>query len=87
MKHKKLQFFAESEETTETADTTTETENTATDDPKEKTYTQAEVDELIKTRLSRERKRQEKATSEAEKLAKMSTQEQAEYQREQKIIS
>lgn len=82
--NKMLQFFAEDGESKEsTADTTTTTENTATDDPKEKTYTQAEVTELIEKRLIREREKQKKAASEAEKLAKMSAQEQAEYQRDE----
>ena len=92
--NKTLQFFAEDGEskdntadttttTDNTADTTTTTDNTATDDPKEKTYTQAEVTELIEKRLIREREKQKKAASEAEKLAKMSAQEQAEYQRDE----
>lgn len=85
MKYKKmLQFFAEDGESkNSTADTTTTTDNTATDDPKEKTFTQAEVTELIEQRLIREREKQKKAASEAEKLAKMSAQEQAEYQRDE----
>ena len=85
MKYKKmLQFFAEDGESKDnTADTTTTTENTATDDPKEKTFTQAEVDEIVNKRLSREREKAQKAASEAEKLAKMSAQEQAEYQRDE----
>lgn len=85
MKYKKmLQFFAEDGESkNSTADTTTITDNTATDDPKEKTFTQAEVTELIEQRLIREREKQKKAASEAEKLAKMSAQEQAEYQRDE----
>lgn len=85
MKYKKmLQFFAEDGESKDnTADTTTTTDNTATDDPKKKTYTQAEVTDLIEKRLIREREKQKKAASEAEKLAKMSAQEQAEYQRDE----
>lgn len=85
MKYKKmLQFFAEDGESKDnTADTTTTTDNTATDTPKEKTYTQAEVTELIEKRLIREREKQKKAANEAEKLAKMSAQEQAEYQRDE----
>ena len=85
MKYRKiLQFFAEDGESNDsTADTMTTTDNTATDDPKEKTYTQAEVMELIEKRLIREREKQKKAASEAEKLAKMSAQEQAEYQRDE----
>ncbi len=82
--NKMLQFFAEDGESKDnTADTTTTTDNTATDTPKEKTYTQAEVTELIEKRLIREREKQKKAASEAEKLAKMSAQEQAEYQRDE----
>lgn len=81
---KMLQFFAEDGESKDnTADTTTTTDNTATDTPKEKTYTQAEVTELVEKRLIREREKQKKAASEAEKLAKMSAQEQAEYQRDE----
>lgn len=81
---KMLQFFAEDGESKDnTADTTTTTDNTATDDPKEKTYTQAEVTDLIEKRLIREREKQKKEASEAEKLAKMSAQEQAEYQRDE----
>lgn len=81
---KMLQFFAEDGESKDdTADTTTTTDSTATDDPKEKTYTQAEVTELVEKRLIREREKQKKAASEAEKLAKMSAQEQAEYQRDE----
>lgn len=85
MKYKKmLQFFAEDGESKDnTADTTTTTDNTATDDPKEKTFTQAEVDEIVNKRLNREREKAQKAASEAEKLAKMSAQEQAEYQRDE----
>lgn len=85
MKYRKiLQFFAEDGDGKDnTADTTTTTDNTATDNPKEKTYTQAEVTELIEKRLIREREKQKKAASEAEKLAKMSAQEQAEYQRDE----
>ena len=83
MKYKKmLQFFAEDGES-DTADSTTTTDNTATDDPKEKTFTQAEVDEIVNKRLNREREKAQKAASEAEKLAKMSAQEQAEYQRDE----
>lgn len=81
---KMLQFFAEDGESKDnTADTTTTTDNTATDDPKEKTFTQAEVDEIVNKRLNREREKAQKAASEAEKLAKMSAQEQAEYQRDE----
>lgn len=85
MKYKKmLQFFAEDGESKDnTADTTTTTDNTATDTPKEKTFTQAEVDEIVNKRLSREREKAQKEASEAEKLAKMSAQEQAEYQRDE----
>lgn len=82
--NKMLQFFAEDGESNDnTADTTTTTDNTATDTPKEKTFTQAEVDEIVNKRLSREREKAQKEASEAEKLAKMSAQEQAEYQRDE----
>lgn len=82
MELNRLQFFAEDGEDN-TAENSTNTENTATDDPKKKTFTQAEVDEIVNKRLSREREKVQKAASEAEKLAKMSAQEQAEYQRDE----
>lgn len=46
----------------------------------EKTFTQAEVNEIIESRLARERKKAADEKSEAEKLAKMSAEEKADYQ-------
>ena len=48
--------------------------------PKEKTFTEAEVQKLIKDRLAREQKAKEKAVAEAEKLAKMNQEEKEKYE-------
>ena len=48
--------------------------------PKEKTFTEAEVQKLIKDRLAREKKAAEKAVAEAEKLAKMNQEEKEKYE-------
>ncbi len=50
-----------------------------TNQPK-KTFTQSEVDELIKKRLERERQKAENAKKEAEKLAEMSAKERTEFE-------
>ena len=49
----------------------------------EKTFTQEEVDQILKDRLAREKKSKEDAVKEAEKLAKMSKDQKAEYERKQ----
>lgn len=49
----------------------------------EKTFTQEEVDQILKDRLAREKKNKEDAVKEAEKLAKMNKDQKAEYEREQ----
>lgn len=49
----------------------------------EKTFTQEEVDQILKERLAREKKNKEDAVKEAEKLAKMNKDQKAEYEREQ----
>lgn len=49
----------------------------------EKTFTQEEVDQILKDRLAREKKSKEDAVKEAEKLAKMNKDQKAEYEREQ----
>lgn len=54
------------------------------DDPQgDKTFTQEEVDQILKERLAREKKNKEDAVKEAEKLAKMNKDQKAEYEREQ----
>lgn len=49
----------------------------------DKTFTQEEVDQILKDRLAREKKNKEDAVKEAEKLAKMNKDQKAEYEREQ----
>lgn len=46
----------------------------------EKTYTQAEVEKMMKERIAREQKAKEKAIEEAEKLAKMNSDQKKEYE-------
>lgn len=75
-----LQFFAESEE--QTAQQSEQQETQEQSNQKSKTFTQQEVDEIVKERLARERATQEKAVSEAQKLAEMNAQQKAEYQRD-----
>ena len=48
-----------------------------------KTFTQEEVDQILKDRVAREKKNKEDAVKEAEKLAKMNKDQKAEYEREQ----
>ena len=48
----------------------------------EKTFTQEEVDKIIKDRLARERVKAEKEQEEAKKLAKMNADEKAKYERD-----
>lgn len=48
-----------------------------------KTYTQEELEEIVKARVAREKKAAEKAVEEAEKLAKMNADEKEAYEREQ----
>lgn len=67
-----------------------QTDNGSEEEQKEKTYTQAELDEIIKQRLSRERsksdkelaKQLEEAKKEAEKLAAMNEKQKVEYELE-----
>lgn len=82
----------ETQETTETTQQQT-TEQQAGQQAEEKTFTQADVDRMIKDRLaraSRETKQQIEAArkegfSEAEKLAKMTEQQRIEHEREQAV--
>ena len=50
--------------------------------PPVKTYTQEELEDIIKQRISREKKASEKAIEEAKKLAKMNEDEKAKYEME-----
>lgn len=49
-------------------------------DPPEKTFTQEDVDKMVKDRLARAEKDKEKAIKEAEKLAKMTADQKREYE-------
>lgn len=94
MKNKKylfplnLQMFAEGDNGEEGATTQTEpnanTDENKGDTPKVKTFTQEEMDNIIKGRLARERKAWEKELTEkqteAERLAKMTDDEKRSYQ-------
>lgn len=64
-------------EVTEQVDTQTEVET-----PQEKTYTETELQKIIKDRISREKKAAEKAVEEASRLAKMNEDEKAKYEME-----
>ncbi|WP_419791254.1 DUF4355 domain-containing protein [Staphylococcus chromogenes] len=61
----------------------TEGDNT---ESKEKTFTQAELDDIVEKRVAREKKKAEQkakdAAAEAEKLAKMNREQKADYERE-----
>lgn len=65
-------------EVTEQVDTQTEEET-----PQEKTYTETEMQKIIKDRVSREKKAAEKAIEEAKKLERMNADEKREYELEQ----
>ena len=54
----------------------------STEQPEEKTFTEKEVQQMIKDRLAREQKAKEKAVEEAEKLAKMNAEQKKEYEYE-----
>jgi hypothetical protein len=64
-------------EVTEQVDTQTEVET-----PQEKTYTEAELQKIIKDRVAREQKAKDKAVEEAARLAKMNEDEKAKYELE-----
>lgn len=49
----------------------------------EKTFTQEEVDQILKERVAREKRKADEKAKEAEKLAKMNKDQKAEYEREQ----
>ena len=78
-----LQFFAEPKEPGEEPPTEPPAgDPPPTEPPKDKTYTQEELEEIIKQRLSREKKAAEKAIKEAEKLAKMNEDQKKQYELE-----
>ena len=53
--------------------------------PEVKTFTQEEVDRIVRDRLAKEKKRAEQENAEAEKLAQMNADEKAKYELEKKI--
>lgn len=71
------------EEQTQDQQQQTEGDN---NEPKEKTFTQAELDDIVEKRVAREKKKAEQkakdAAAEAEKLAKMNREQKADYERE-----
>ncbi|GGP07291.1 DUF4355 domain-containing protein [Oceanobacillus neutriphilus] len=81
-----LQFFAEPGEETpaeEEQEDKSGGNEPPEDDPnknKEPTFTQKQVDKMIKDRLAREKKDKEDAVAEAEKLAKMNAEQKREYE-------
>ena len=83
-----LQFFAEPEPPTDpvdpepSADPEPPTDPNEPTDPKpeEKKFSQAEVEEMIKARIAREKKAAEQAIKEAEKLAKMNEDQKRQYE-------
>ena len=78
-----LQLFAEgdtTEQNTQTTETKTETGNTTHKDDKPESqlkYTDADVDKLINQKFAEWQKKQEKQTSEAERLGRMTAEEKA----------
>lgn len=81
MAEEKTTTTAEQEEqTTET----TATQPKATE-PKEKTYTQAELDKVLSDALAKQKEKYDKEKSEAAKLAKMDKEEKEKYKEQQRI--
>lgn len=82
-----LQHFAEQGDNPEGepgADSKTDENPEGKDDQQgEKTFTQEEVDQILKDRVAREKKKADEKAKEAEKLAKMNKDQKAEYEREQ----
>ncbi|RDW17041.1 phage capsid protein [Oceanobacillus arenosus] len=83
-----LQFFADPDpEPTPDPEPIPDPEPTPDPEPipdpepsKEKTYSQEEMEEIIKQRVAREKKAAEKAVQEAEKLAKMNEEQKRQYE-------
>lgn len=81
-----LQFFAEDTDNTDNQDTNDnqDNQNNQSEDKNQaiKTYTEEEVQKMVKDRVAREKKAAEKAVEEAKKLAKMNEDEKAKYELE-----
>lgn len=84
-----IQYFADPEPPADPVDPPTDPEpptdpvDPPTDPkPEEKKYTQAEIEEIIKQRIAREKKAAEKAIKEAEKLAQMNEEQKRQYELE-----
>lgn len=73
------------EEVLETNEETSQEAKNNNEQPKdaEKTFTQAELEEILAKRLAREEKKREEAVKEAEKLAKMTKDDKLKYELEQ----
>lgn len=82
-----LQHFAEQDDNPEgepkTNNQTDENPEGKDDQQGEKTFTQEEVDQILKDRVAREKRKADEKAKEAEKLAKMNKDQKAEYEREQ----
>lgn len=81
-----LQFFADDADNTDNQDTNDnqdDKDQTEDKDQSVKTYTEEEVQKMVKERVAREKKAAEKAVKEAEKLAKMNEAEKEKYRVEQ----
>lgn len=82
MDEKKEEIRTEKEQEVTQKEEAEEIETAKDKKPEEKMFTQAEVNEIIESRLARERKKAEDEKTEAEKLAKMSAEEKANYKLE-----
>lgn len=71
-------------EITDGTDITEEVKESKPNDP-EKTYTESQVQKMIKERLAREAAAKEKAVAEAEKLSKMNQDEKKKYEKERLV--
>ncbi len=80
-----LQFFAEDNDNSDNQDTNDNQDNQNQGEDKKpngKTYSEEEVQKMVKDRVAREKKAAEKAIDEAKKLAKMNEDEKAKYELE-----
>lgn len=73
----KLQLFAESEEGGEAGETTEKQHNEPGNDPNTPKYTDADIDKIINNKFAEWQRKQEKKTSEAERLGRMTAEEKA----------
>lgn len=79
-----LQFFAEDNDNSDNQDTNDNQDNQNQDKNQDsKTYTEAELQKIVKERVNREKKNVEKAVEEAKKLARMNEEEKQKYEFEQ----